>query len=174
MTMVSREKALSFLRDAGCRNGVIEHCVDVAQIAVRIAGEFRERGVDVDAELVGLGALLHDIGRSRTHSIRHAVVGAEIARGLGLPSDVVRIIERHIGAGIPCDEALEIGLPEGCYVPCSVEEKIVAYADKLVERGREVGFGVTLDLYVSVHGEGSPVVGRMKALHEEMMAVLDS
>ena len=147
MTMVSREEALGFLRDSGCRNGL---------------------------ELVEIGALLHDIGRSRTHGIRHAVVGAEIARGLGLPSDVVRIIERHIGAGIPCDEAVELGLPEGCYMPCTVEEKIVAYADKLVERGREVGFEVTLGLYVSIHGEGSPVVGRMRALHEEMMAVLNS
>ena len=174
MTMVSREEALGFLRDSGCRNGVIEHCVDVARIAVRISGEFSERGVDVNLELVESGALLHDIGRSRSHGIRHAVVGAEIARGLGLPSDVVRIIERHIGAGIPCDEAVELGLPEGCYMPCTVEEKIVAYADKLVERGREVGFGVTLDMYVSVHGEGSPVVGRMRALHEEMVAILDS
>jgi uncharacterized protein len=172
--MVSRDEALVFLQEAGCRNDVIEHCVGVAQIAVRIAGEFKDRGVDVNLKLVELGALLHDIGRSRTHSIQHAVVGAEIARGLGISSDVVRVIERHIGAGIPCDEAMEVGLPAGCYVPCTVEEKIVAYADKLVERGREVDFGVTLDWYVSVHGEESPVVQRMKSLHEEMVAVLDS
>jgi len=170
--MLTRGEALDVLRGAGCSGGVVGHCVDVARIAGRIARGFREKGVEVDLALVEAGALLHDLGRARTHSIRHGAVGGEIARELGLPEPVVRIIERHIGAGIPCEEAAELGLPEGCYVPETVEERIVAYADKLVERGREVEFGVTLEWYIREHGAESSVVDRMRALHEEMVAVI--
>ncbi|UCD45194.1 MAG: TIGR00295 family protein [Candidatus Bathyarchaeota archaeon] len=170
--MLAREDALGALREAGCSGGVMEHCVDVARIASKIAHCFREKGVEVDLALVEAGALLHDLGRARTHSIRHGVVGGEMARELGLPEPVVRIIERHIGAGIPCEEAAELGLPDGRYVPETVEERIVAYADKLVEGGREVEFSVTLEWYIRKHGEGSPVVERLRALHEGMAEVI--
>ena len=163
---------MGFLRGAGCSDGVVEHCRDVARIAVRLAGELRGRGVEVDVDLVEVGALLHDLGRARTHGIRHGVVGAEMARGLGLPEVLVRIIERHIGAGIPAEEAEAQGLPRGDYVPVTLEERLVAYADKLSERGREVPFEVTLEWYVAEHGAGSPIVARMRALGEEMAGLL--
>jgi hypothetical protein len=57
-------------------------------------------------------------------------------------------------------------------VPVSLEEKLVAYADKLTDRGVEVVFGVTLGQYVAEHGEGSSVVARMRGLHEEMSGLL--
>jgi uncharacterized protein len=104
-----------------------------------------EVGYDIDLALVEVGALLHDLGRSVTHGVGHSAVGGELARGLGLPVAVVRIIERHIGAGIPADEALELGLPVRVYVPESLEEKLVAYADKLAEGRGEVEFNVTVE-----------------------------
>ena len=150
----------------------MEHCRDVAAIAVRLAGELRGRGLEVDVGLVEAGALLHDLGRARTHGIDHGVVGGEMARGLGLPEALVRVIERHIGAGIPAEEAAAQGLPAVDYVPVTLEERVVAYADKLTDRGVEVEFEVTLGQYVAEHGEGSPVVERMRGLHEEMSRLL--
>jgi uncharacterized protein len=139
---------------------------------VRLASELRSRGHDVDVGLVEVGALLHDLGRARTHGVDHGVVGGEMARGRGLPEALVRVIERHIGAGIPADEAAAQGLPARDFVPVTLEERLVAYADKLTDRGVEVDFEVTLGQYVAEHGERSPVVERMRGLHEEMSGLL--
>jgi uncharacterized protein (TIGR00295 family) len=84
-------------------------------------------------QLVEAGALLHDIGRSKTQGIMHGIEGAKIAEQLGLPSSIIHIIERHLGAGIPLEEAVQLGLPAKEYMPKSLEEKIVTHADNLIE-----------------------------------------
>jgi hypothetical protein len=58
------------------------------------------------------------------------------------------------------------------FVPVTLEEKLVAYADKLTDKGVEVGFDVTLEQYMTEHGERSSVVARMRGLHEEMSGLL--
>ena len=65
----------------------------------------KEHPIQIDIDAVFVGALLHDIGRSKTHGIGHAVAGARIALENGLDEKLVKIIERHIGAGIPKEEA---------------------------------------------------------------------
>ena len=72
---------------------------------------------EANEDLIKKGALLHDIGRSKTHGITHAVEGVEIARKYGYTQDVLNIIERHIGAGITEEEAVELGLPKKSYLP---------------------------------------------------------
>jgi uncharacterized protein len=135
---VKEKEGLALLIKAGCSSSVIDHCKTVAgyakEIAVKIIENAVKKGipVDIDIEAVFMGGLLHDIGRSKTHGIRHAVEGAGIAVENGLDEKLVRIIERHIGAGIPVDEASGLGLPEKDYMPVTIEEKIVAHADNLV------------------------------------------
>jgi uncharacterized protein len=146
--------------------------LNVAGLAARIGGELVVAGFDLDLALVEAGALLHDLGRSVTHGVGHGAVGGELARGLGLPLAVVRIVERHVGAGIPGDEAAELGLPEGVYVPVSLEEKLVCYADKLAKGDGEVEFGVTVGEMVEMLGVDHPAIGRMWALHGEIAGML--
>lgn len=122
----SAEECLRLLAQSGCSESVQQHCVAVARLAVKIA---RKCGADV--ELVEAGALLHDIGRCRTHGMAHAVEGARIATDLKLPRALVGIIERHIGGGITRAEAARLGLPKKNFTPRSLEEKIVAHADNL-------------------------------------------
>ncbi len=172
MSLPGRGEALGILRGAGCGRGVVFHCERVTEVALRIAGELAGSGCEVDVGLVEAGALLHDLGRGRTHGVDHGVMGGVMARGLGLPEAVARIVERHIGAGLPVDEAVELGLPRGCYVPETLEEKIVAYADKLIEGGREVGFGVTLGKFEEELGVGHPALGRLRALRDEIVGLL--
>ena len=123
--------------------------------------------------LVEVGGLLHDIGRSRTHEVDHAVVGAEILKEMGMIEALVLVVERHIGAGIPADEAVELGLPEKHYLPESLEEKIVAYADKLISGRREVPIEVTIKDFSTKLGEDHPSIDRLWTLHIEMTDLLE-
>lgn len=125
---------IELLKKENTPKNVIEHCIAVCRKAMKIASNFD----NADLDLIRKGALLHDIGRSRTHDLTHAIVGVEIARSYGYGEDVLNIIERHIGAGITAEEAEELGLPVKSYVPQTLEEKIVAHADNLVSGDKEV------------------------------------
>jgi uncharacterized protein (TIGR00295 family) len=115
---------------------------------------------------VEIGALLHDIGRAKTHTVHHAVVGAEIAEAAGLPDSVVSIIKRHVGGGITAMEAKKLGWPEDVYVPMTLEEKIVSYADKLIENDAHAPIEVTVKkLARELNHEAAE---RVRRLHDEI------
>ena len=141
----SREQALQLLRENQCSAKVINHCKAVTKLALETANALKERGLKIDSELVEVGALLHDIGRSKTHTVHHAVVGAEIAKSAGLSDSVISIIKRHVGGGITASEAKKLGWPEDVYVPITLEEKIVSYADKLVENAKRAPVEITIE-----------------------------
>jgi len=173
LNLPSRADCLRALRKAGCGCDVVRHCVVVSSLAVRIASLFVKRGVCVDVGLVEVGGLLHDMGRSRTHGIVHGVVGGEIIRQLGLPEAVARVAETHVGAGLTAEEATGFGLPRRDFVPITLEEKIVCYADKLVSGGRVIGFDEAFKKFVEDVSVGSPAVARLRELHEEISRVVD-
>ncbi len=166
----SRGQALRILRQSGCQRNVVKHCEVVAELAIEIGEACQRRGSNVDLELVEIGALLHDIGRSKTHSVHHAVIGAKIAGSLGLPEQVLAIIKRHVGGGITAREARKLGWPKDIYVPQTLEEKIVSYADKLIEGSRRVPIEKTMKNFAQ---ELPPsAVERVQRLHEEMVALI--
>ena len=170
----TRAEALDILARAGCSQKVIDHCKAVSKFSVRIARAFGMRGIKVDLRLVEIGGLLHDIGRSRTHSVDHGPIGQEIARSLGLPQSIAHIIERHVGGGIPKDEAKRLGWLARDYLPETWEEKIVCYADKRIEGLRTVPIEQALRTYVANLGENHPAVRRILRLHEEIVAVVEA
>ena len=126
------EECITLLKENGCSKEVISHCKAVRDIALKIA-EY----TDADKKLVEAGALLHDIGRSKTHGIKHVIEGVKIAKKLDFPEEIIKIIERHIGAGISKEEAKKLGLPSNNYVPVTLEEKIVCHADNLIQNGKK-------------------------------------
>jgi uncharacterized protein len=168
----TQAEALNFLLKANCSESVIEHCKTVSKFAVKIAKVFKKKGFNVDVQLVEVGALLHDIGRSKTHKVDHGKVGGEIARTLGLPNSVVQIIERHVGGGITKEEAENLDLPAKDYLPQTLEEKIVSYADKRVEHLSTVPIEQALKAYIASLGENHPAINRIKKLHEEIVAIV--
>jgi len=161
------EDDLRFLREAGCSESVIRHCIAVTEKALDIAGNVT---VAVDAELIKKGAINHDIGRAKTHGLDHFWVGAEIAEKLGLEKEVVKIIERHIGAGVTKEEALQYGFPPKDYMPETPEEFIVSYADNLVHDTRAVSFDEALEKFKNRLGKDHPVINRFIAMHEKVMS----
>ena len=173
MIHVRAEEAAEILRRAGCSAPVIEHCLAVRRVALRLAKEIKRKGVKIDVGLVGDGAALHDIGRARTHGIAHGVEGGKILREMGLDR-LAPFAENHLGGGIPAEEAAELGLPPRDFVPATLEEKVVAYADKLVEGSRVVSFERSVEEFRRKLGEGHPAIGRLLRLHEEMKSLLGS
>jgi len=169
----SEEEAISLLRKVGCQPNVVNHCIAVMRVAAKIARKIRTRGLNVNIHLVRVGALLHDIGRSKTHSVNHAVVGGRIARSLSLPDPIISIIEKHVGGGITPEEAERLGWPKGDYMPRTIEEKIVTYADKLVEGSREVSLKRTLDKLKKELGANHPALDRIKRLEKEILRILN-
>lgn len=141
----SREQALQLLREYQCPAEVISHCKAVTKLALKTANTLKERGLKIDSELVEVGALLHDIGRSKTHTVHHAVVGAKIAKSAGLPNSVISIVKRHVGGGITASEAKKLGWPEDVYVAITLEEKTVSYADKLIENSKRAPIELTIE-----------------------------
>ena len=159
----SREKCLSLLREEGCSDDVIEHCIAVERLAMGIA---RHCTTDVETlELVSRGALLHDIGRSRPHGIMHAVEGAELLRARGMDESIIRIVERHIGAGLTAEEAAALGLPRKDYMPTTLAEKIVSQADNLIE---EVRMPLAKAIERATDRNMNALADRMERLHREL------
>jgi len=162
------DEAILLLEKIGCSNRVIRHCEAVAKLALGLAEKCASNGLRVDKELTNIGALLHDIGRSKTHGVHHVAVGAEIARSLNMHPSVVAIIERHVGGGITADEASELGWESKSYMPETIEEKIVAYADKLIQDAEVVPIEKTIRNLRRRLGPNHPALERVTKLHEEI------
>ena len=162
------EMCLSYLAEENVPNNVIDHCMAVEKLALQIA--MRITSDEEVLALISRAALLHDIGRSKEHGIRHAIVGAEILQKRGLDERIVLIVDRHICAGIDAIEAEEEGLPKRNYIPETLAEKIVAHADNLItERNRAPARWKVSDVIARERSKGYVEQAiRIEKLHEEL------
>lgn len=151
----------NLLRTAGCSRKVIAHCEAVRDLALFYARRCKE----ADIALVEAGAMLHDIGRSVTHSIGHAQAGADLLRGKGFPEPVVRIVECHTGAGLTAEECTALGLAARDCMPKTIEEKIVAHADNLIAGTRIMTIDECLEKAAHLPEEARE---RIRALSQEV------
>lgn len=171
---------IRILRQTGVSEEDIGHCQKVAEKALEIA---KRTGRDMDLELVGRGALFHDLGKAKTHEIAHGKIGAELGKEIGLPREITDIMEKHIRGGLTAWEAKELGLPEKDYTLSSLEEKIVIYADRLVdiihdgivhirnEQEAETRFEEILRAYPK-YGKNEVTLQRYLGYHGEIQALL--
>lgn len=140
----SERKCLEILRESGCSGIVIRHCCVVRSTAALLAERSK-----ANVRLVIAGALLHDVGRSRTHGIAHVTASVDIARSWKVPESIVRIIQRHIGAGLTSEEAQALALPPGEYMPETIEEKIVCHSDNLIDGENIISIEDAIDHFES-------------------------
>ncbi len=168
----SEETVLKLLLQAGCSKRVVEHCKAVADFAVEIAKGCKEKGSNIDVDLVRVGALLHDVGRAKTHSVDHGILGAQMVRKWGLPDAVVSIVERHVGSGITEGEAESLGWHVKSYVPETTEERIVAYADKLIEGSMRLPVEVAVERFRRDRNIPEASIVRFRQWHKELSVCL--
>ncbi len=136
------EECLLILQRNNASQRIMDHVLMVERLATDIASK-----CNADMELVRAGALLHDIGRTVTNGIDHAVKGADILRTARISESIVKIVERHTGAGISEVEAAKLGLPVKDYTPVTIEEKIVAQADNLVSGSKIITLEEVVENY---------------------------
>ncbi len=166
----SREQALQLLKKNKCAPQVIAHCLTVTDYALDLAAKIETKGYNVNLDLVEAGGILHDLGRCKTNSVEHGVVGANLALALDIKNEVVNIIKRHVGAGITEKEAEAMGWPKDNYMPQTLEEKIVCYADKRVDEGKVVPIDGEITKLQKV---GKPEAAeRVRKLHKEISTLL--
>ncbi len=171
---------IDLLRQAGVSELDIDHSMAVANKALEIASRTH---AELDMKLVGRGALFHDLGKSKTHDIVHGQIGAEMGVGLGLPLEVTAIMEKHIRGGLTAAEATELGLPVKDYTLHRLEERIVIYADRLVdiitdgivtlktEAESESRFEEILRTYPK-YGKNEITMNRYLGYHQEIQALM--
>lgn len=114
--------ALALLRAHGVPDNVVRHSLAVAAVAEHLAQRLREGGFPVDPLLAHRGGLLHDLDKlSSEKPADHGMKTGQILRDRGWP-ELAAIAERHALLA----------------QPRTWEEKLVHYADKIVDEDRVV------------------------------------
>lgn len=130
--------------DNELRHILLVHSRAVADKALAIADRHPE--LSLDRQFIEEAAMLHDIGIVRCNApgiqcfgtepyICHGRIGAEMLRAEGFPRHA-RVCERHTGAGITRSQiiAQKLPLPQQDFLPETMEEKVICYADKFFSK----------------------------------------
>ena len=125
-------------------NVLLTHSRDVARRALAIVDAHPELGAD--RQFVAEAAMLHDIGIVQCDApgicchgtepyICHGMIGAAMLRREGMERHA-RVCERHTGAGLSVHDIVSQGLPlpHRDFLPETIEEQIVCYADKFYSK----------------------------------------
>ena len=127
--------ALDLLYEYGNGQPWVAHCLAVSKVA-NFCGEVFSRRHQMDIEFLRTAALLHDIGRYKTHDpILHGVEGYRLLNGLGYAHEAF-VCASHILYGLSSGDAVRYGLPCRDFIPASLEERLVPLIDFLIEFDR--------------------------------------
>ena len=133
-------------QDGDLRRLLMKHSRQVADRCLLLAGRHPE--LQLDVAFLEESAMLHDIGirwchapsifcQGDEHYIRHGLIGGRILREEGYPKHA-RVSERHTGTGITKEqiERQSLPLPLADYIPETLEEQVVCYADKFYSKSK--------------------------------------
>jgi uncharacterized protein len=162
------EQSLALHAKYGSSDRVVMHCLTVASVSKKLVGPLSVGGRGIDRRAVQAGAILHDIGRSRTQTVEHGYIGAQILRDEGVDAVVVEIVKRHVGAGISKEEATSLGFPEGDYIPRTLEEKIVCFADKMVSANQVRPFEEEVKRFARKGHDVQRLLALRKSIQDEL------
>lgn len=162
------QEALALHRKYASNDRVVSHCQACAKISKQLSEKAAEKGHPVNVDALVAGALLHDIGRSQVQTVSHGYVGADILEKEGVDGIVVEIVRRHVGAGISPEEAVALGFPQGDYIPKTLEQKIVCFADKMLDGDKARPFEEEVKRYVRKGHD----VQRLRRLKEDVDAAV--
>lgn len=159
------------------REILVSHSRQVADLALDIA---RRKQLPLDPAQIEAAAMLHDIGILRTDApgiecrgtepyIRHGLLGAEILRREGAPEEIVRVAMTHTGTGLTADDiaARQLPLPPGDYMPETLLERLICYADKFYSKSRGATRKTLEQVRATMGRLGADTLERFEELHRE-------
>jgi uncharacterized protein len=137
-----------YKRDSKAYNILVTHSQLVTDKALWIAQRHPE--LNPDPEFIEEAGMLHDIGIIKTHApdlgcfgelpyLCHGYLGREMLETEGLNEHAL-VCERHTGVGITAEDVIrnKLPLPERDFVPESVEEQIICFADKFYSKSKNL------------------------------------
>ena len=152
--------------DNELKNIYIKHAVKVTELALEMAREHPE--LELDLCFVEEAAMLHDLGIFLTDAPRifccgsepylcHGYLGAELLRSHGYERHA-RVCERHTGTGLTKAAIVENGwnLPVKDFVPETLEEQLICFADKFYSKTKYLETPRTLEQVVESMARISP------------------
>lgn len=138
----------------------------VTSLALKMADAHPE--LSIDRQFVEEAAMLHDLGIFLTDAPRihcngkeeylcHGYLGAELLREMGYERHA-RVCERHTGTGLLKEQILSRGwnLPVRDFVPETIEEQLICFADKFYSKTKFLEQERTLDQVVESMAKISP------------------
>ncbi len=124
------------------------HSRAVTDKALKVAQKHPE--LNPDLKFIEEASMVHDIGIFLTNApglycfgdypyLAHGYLGCELVTKLGFP-DHGLVCERHTGVGISKEEILEkkLPLPLRDYIPETVEEQMISFADKFYSKSIDI------------------------------------
>ena len=169
-TLPNRDFAFDLLRNLQVPYNVRRHSLKVADKALELAEKIKIKEIDMD--LIEIGALLHDIGRCKTHGFSHGLIGAKLIRERGLSERLANICETHILGGLDKEDAKQVGLPEKDFLPLTIEEKIICLADKFIAGTKEVSIEQRFEKWFKKYGK-SQILTKAKERIEEIQKQIE-
>ncbi|MDE7024813.1 MAG: HDIG domain-containing protein [Paramuribaculum sp.] len=157
------------------RDIYMRHCQCVANEALSIA---HSRRLPLTDDEITSAAMLHDIGIFQTDAlsigcegsepyIRHGILGAELLRNNGADEKYARVAELHTGAGLTAEEIIQqkLPLPHKDFLPDTVLEKLICYADKFYSKGGNMERKSLEKITAGMEKFGSDTLNRFLKLH---------
>lgn len=130
--------------DNALRRLLLHHSHQVADMALAVADRHPE--LHLDRDFLYRASMLHDVGIFLTDApaihcfgkapyLIHGRLGAELMREEG-DEKTARVCERHTGTGLTAENihTQNLPLPPGDYLPDTLEEQVVCYADKFFSK----------------------------------------
>lgn len=155
-----REECLRLMNQYGMLENIINHSVEVANLALYLSKELNRKGQRIDLHLVEAASLLHDLTKTESFKTKedHAWTGSQLLKEMGYEK-VGEVVAQHIWLSHEVD-------------PLFVsEEEVVNYADKRVMHDRIVSleerFNDLRDRY-GRNQEGMDYLGRMEKVIQEI------
>ncbi|OGP63965.1 MAG: hypothetical protein A2170_12265 [Deltaproteobacteria bacterium RBG_13_53_10] len=144
----------------GMLGHIMDHCIEVAKVALFLSNELNKRGQKIDLNLVEASSLLHDLTKTLCLKTKedHAKTGAVVLKALG-----------YVRVGEVVGEHVHLSRERDPFVIS--EEEVVNYADKRVRHDRIVSLDERFIDLIDRYGKDARAQQRIESLRGETFTV---